>query len=72
MLDKMQLLTIKNFIEAKQGDSLESAQIEIQNIVYQLGGTRNIFEMSPGATALYLTILLELNRSQHGSSVQIN
>lgn len=62
MLNKLQLETIKRYIETSRDDDLVDAINEIQSIVYQLGGTRNISAMSPGATALYLTILLELNR----------
>lgn len=62
VLDKLQLLNIKTYLEDQSNSSLENTQFEIQSIVYQLGGTRDISTMSPGATALYLTILLELNK----------
>ena len=62
VLNHLQLLTIKTYLEDQSDNSLQNAQFEIQSIIYQLGGTRDITTMSPGATALYLTILLELNK----------
>lgn len=57
-----QLQQIKKHIESMDENSIQNMQTEVQSVIYSLGGTRDISQMSPGATALYLTILLELNR----------
>lgn len=62
MINRYRLENIKRSIENEQESDMSEAMIELQQVVYELGGTRNIFQMSPGATALYLTILLELAR----------
>lgn len=63
MINPHQLQQIKMLIENQSESGMSAAIDEIQRVVYSLGGTRDITKMSPGATALYLTILLELNRS---------
>lgn len=63
MIDSSQLFQIKLLLESQTEGDLLRAQEEIQRVVYSLGGSRDISQMSPGATALYLTILLELSRS---------
>ena len=63
MVDLFVLNQIKQFIESGTEADMQRAMNDLQTLVYSLGGSRNISTMSPGATALYLTILLELNRS---------
>ncbi len=64
MFNRYMLENIKQLFELKKDDqAMPRIQEEVQSVIYSLGGTRDISQMSPGATALYLTILLELNRS---------
>lgn len=64
MVNQYMLENIKQLFELNKDDqAMPRIQEEIQTVVYSLGGTRDISRMSPSATALYLTILLELNRS---------
>lgn len=62
MIDKARLFSIKFMLESQSEHDMSAALVQIQQIVYDLGGSRDIFSMSPGAVALYLTILLELAR----------
>ena len=64
MINSYMLENIKQLFELNKDDqAMARIQEEVQTVIYSLGGTRDISAMSPGATALYLTILLELNRS---------
>lgn len=63
MIDPYILNQIKQFIESGSEVNMQQVMIDLQGVVYALGGSRDISTMTPGATALYLTILLELNRS---------
>ena len=72
MINSYMLENIKQLFELNNDDqAMPRIQEEVQTVVYSLGGTRNISKMSPGAAALYLTILLELNRGWYGITFQI-